>query len=285
MEAKQINYIPLLISILILLLLGGASLAPADVVLPACGDFIEPELWFEIDDFGSAIATFEDEYNPHELAECTTTVIGNAALVYCGEWEFSLTWLRDQQPIPIVNEQTVKAWATIYDYDAGRGHLFLLDENENIILMHTNMGIPDGEGTPVVIEGETDLFSPRVCAYTPSHLQPGYQNPDIQWDYCYGRSFWGVFDGSSFDEIRPADWTTTDDGRYDIFNAIDYTGQDQYDAYSVTRIQIVPGSDLPHDDDDSVDDDQVDDDAADDDDNATPDADDDDDNNDGCGCN
>ncbi|HPM78954.1 MAG TPA: hypothetical protein PK961_17835, partial [bacterium] len=166
MEAKQLHYVPMLIPLLIFLLLGGASSSLADDDLPACGDYTEPVLWFEIDEFGETITGFEEVYtNANELAECTASVDGNIVLIDCGEWETSLTWLRTQQPLPFEDDQPVLAWAHVYDHDATSGHLFLLDENEDVILMHSNTGIPDEENTPFFIDGEMDLTSQDVCEY------------------------------------------------------------------------------------------------------------------------
>ena len=68
METKQLrkgnnHHSPLMLLALILLFLGGASLALADDGLPSCGYYSEPAFWFDIIDFHDAGDEFEQNFD------------------------------------------------------------------------------------------------------------------------------------------------------------------------------------------------------------------------------
>lgn len=287
------NKLAFLLAFLISFLVVAMNLARADDI-PPCEDYTEPDTWFDIADFGQVITSYDEVFDPLEVVECNTSVNGNIVQFTCGEWSATLTWKRIQQTIPFVNDETVFAYAEIFDYDAATGDLCIFNDDMNFVLGHSTLRANMCQS---VMGGETDLQSDNYyCDYLAEGVVPPGGDP-APYDEAYGGSFGGLFNSSAFDLLGPASWTTTTNGLYDIYNNINYWGDYDEEIVSKRLIQIVPGTNLPNDDDDIDDDDaaddddmsdddtgDTDDDSGDDDDTIPDAADDDDDDDDGGIC-
>jgi hypothetical protein len=153
----------------------------------------------------------------------------------------------------------------------------------DVLVFQSTQGMPSAQNKPSFL-GETDNPTVYVCEYESSGVQPPDPDP---FDYVWGRAVAGVFDNTTLSPVWPAASRESDDGRYDVYNLINYFGETGVSVPLKSFIQIVPASGLPNDsyngdDDDDSDDD--DDDNDDDDDDMGDDDDDDDDDDGGCGC-
>jgi hypothetical protein len=195
--------------------------------LPVCAPYQEQENWIGSLDVSSVYREFRAEANDEGIVTAKAYVEGDRITVGNSTFALSFQWLRKDAAHSFTDKQTVHVYLDLMfeGEDCCESQtLFVLNESRELMLgyMENYIFFLNQLGR-TGIEARTEWE--EACKYRTGE-RPG--EGIVDWDWVYGLSLAGSFDGVGFSADFPAVTSFSENGLFEVNVPVGYFGQIAY---------------------------------------------------------